>query len=560
MQDRGVWTTNPVKWFRMPCVDPVPSPIFAWTPSQIGPPAWTKPGVPYIQNGTFESVGNALLTINSVTTTGPGGGTVVAGWTTPMAAGLVTPITITVTSATYQVYEDTVVISTNSVAGNTARIPIELLIVDTLQEPEELDIRTACKRIVFNNAGNIGGQGGDGGDGGYNLNFFHDVSPFECDTTGNTSGDDDHAGVYLYEASPFVSYISGNDTMLHCYIYDANWLAEDGFKPLVSPVSDSVSSDDYQYGYSGPFCDPDSNIYVEVEIYAPSHPDTCEFIVMKQRFTVKEVAVPGMFLGDFMDWDVPSDSGSRNGSDFDATRKLVWCYGAEYGADTGAIGPNNDCVLADHRFGGYAYGVGYKLPYSGVADSIGDPKAVWTENNGDYVYPENQFVAGQMYELMDSKNGYSTWSSDNPESLYTDLHMVSVFGQYDMEPGDTMAFCKILATVYDDGSGGDNADDLKDIIDKAKVWIANHGICPTPEVPETCCNLPGDANDNEPVNILDITYLINFLYKGGPPPPCGPEGDANGGCVINILDITYLINYLYKGGPAPICGDCPNLE
>lgn len=73
-----------------------------------------------------------------------------------------------------------------------------------------------------------------------------------------------------------------------------------------------------------------------------------------------------------------------------------------------------------------------------------------------------------------------------------------------------------------------------------------------------CCNMPGDANDDDVVNILDITYLISFLYKGGPQPPCLYEGDANGGCTTNILDVTYLIAYLYKGGPSPICADdCP---
>jgi hypothetical protein len=73
-----------------------------------------------------------------------------------------------------------------------------------------------------------------------------------------------------------------------------------------------------------------------------------------------------------------------------------------------------------------------------------------------------------------------------------------------------------------------------------------------------CCNLPGDATDNGAVNILDITYLIAYLYQSGPPPPCMYEGDANGNCTINILDITYLIAYLYQSGPAPICAtSCP---
>jgi len=31
----------------------------------------------------------------------------------------------------------------------------------------------------------------------------------------------------------------------------------------------------------------------------------------------------------------------------------------------------------------------------------------------------------------------------------------------------------------------------------------------------------GDVNNSGGVNLLDATYLINYLYKGGPEPPCG---------------------------------------
>jgi hypothetical protein len=68
-----------------------------------------------------------------------------------------------------------------------------------------------------------------------------------------------------------------------------------------------------------------------------------------------------------------------------------------------------------------------------------------------------------------------------------------------------------------------------------------------------CCAKAGDANHNNVVNIQDITFLINYLYKGGAIPSCLHEGDANGSGIINIQDITYLINYLYKGGSAPNC-------
>jgi hypothetical protein len=60
----------------------------------------------------------------------------------------------------------------------------------------------------------------------------------------------------------------------------------------------------------------------------------------------------------------------------------------------------------------------------------------------------------------------------------------------------------------------------------------------------------GDANGDLVINILDVTYLIRYLYLDGPPPdPYAGDVDVNG--LINLLDITYLINYLYKGGPPP---------
>jgi len=70
----------------------------------------------------------------------------------------------------------------------------------------------------------------------------------------------------------------------------------------------------------------------------------------------------------------------------------------------------------------------------------------------------------------------------------------------------------------------------------------------------SCCLVPGDANNDGDVNILDITYINNFLYKEGPAPVCRASADPNNDCLIDILDIVFLINYKYKSGPPPICG------
>ncbi|MEW5923443.1 MAG: dockerin type I repeat-containing protein, partial [Candidatus Zixiibacteriota bacterium] len=65
----------------------------------------------------------------------------------------------------------------------------------------------------------------------------------------------------------------------------------------------------------------------------------------------------------------------------------------------------------------------------------------------------------------------------------------------------------------------------------------------------------GDANCDGEVNVLDITYLINFLYKNGPEPEYFVSADVNCDDYINMLDIVYLTNFLYKNGPEP-CEGC----
>jgi hypothetical protein len=69
-----------------------------------------------------------------------------------------------------------------------------------------------------------------------------------------------------------------------------------------------------------------------------------------------------------------------------------------------------------------------------------------------------------------------------------------------------------------------------------------------------CCNIPGDANGNGSFDtIIEVTYIIKFLYRGGPAPRCMEQADVNGDGTVNIRDVTYLIGFLYVGGPRPIC-------
>jgi len=69
--------------------------------------------------------------------------------------------------------------------------------------------------------------------------------------------------------------------------------------------------------------------------------------------------------------------------------------------------------------------------------------------------------------------------------------------------------------------------------------------------------LCGDANNDGDINLLDILYLIDFLYGSPPGPAPDPLdlGDANADTAVNLLDVLYLIDFLYSSppGPAPVC-------
>jgi len=63
----------------------------------------------------------------------------------------------------------------------------------------------------------------------------------------------------------------------------------------------------------------------------------------------------------------------------------------------------------------------------------------------------------------------------------------------------------------------------------------------------------GDINVDGTVNIFDVTGLIDYLYRDGPPPIPPESGDINNDGSTNIFDITGLISYLYLEGPEPVC-------
>ncbi len=71
----------------------------------------------------------------------------------------------------------------------------------------------------------------------------------------------------------------------------------------------------------------------------------------------------------------------------------------------------------------------------------------------------------------------------------------------------------------------------------------------------------GDGNADGDRNISDASFILNFLFLGGPPPTCLASIDVNDDGDGNISDASFLLNWLFLGGrdvPAPnACGEEP---
>ncbi len=375
-------------------------------------------------------------------------------------------------------------------------------------------VSTGCTQLAVGNHGNFGR------DGDYGATM--DYAQFgDCDPS---------AHLYIYDGSPFITYVSGIDTVLEYTGYGRDTYTDvSGFNPIVP----TVDLPDYQIYQSGTFATADQTLALEKTWWAPKHPDSCQFIIQRLKlFSHDGLPHSGLNIGEFVDWDIPSDSTADNYPGWSAPEGLLYYQGAEFDG----LG----CQPNDTRWGGNAM-LGAYLNDSCVLDTVTGPYGAYLMDNLIYLYPSTGFVPAEQYTMM-STSGYNAYPG--VPGAYDYNGVITYFHDLSLAATDTLVVYAALVSVQNG-----TVDSLALNLYKAQAWFAGH-VSPKCGGFVNC----GDIDDSGGLpDVGDLTYLIAYLFQGGPPPPVLDAADVDGSTAIDVGDLTYLVAYLFQGGPPPVC-------
>ncbi len=523
-QGEGSWCLNPVMHLRIPCRDIIPTPQVSLVPNRFTDPTQTAPGVQKDTTLTVINIGNATLTGQfSVVYANDGEPTWLAidnaqtaDVSVPSGTGNTADFSVQLNLGgvlnTQPTGWDAYIILTSNAPTTPDTVKVHLT-VGNINMPEFAILNTTCKMLKAWNTGRSGDHNGT-----YSM-----IIPGDCDTV-DTYPDQR----YLYDGSPLLSWKKGGTEKTgYTSVFDQLFTEAQTWRPQTGlTLSNFTGYDKLTYTVSS----ADSIFGCDVEVWVPKDGSRCYFVQkLKYYLWGTTPAQNDIYVGYFMDWDVPSDSNVNNGSGYlETPYPTVWQSGAEYQAD------NLPCAIDEsNRRGGLAL---FKTTIAGGSTFYG----AWTKEN----LPSQQgtgFKSGFLYDNM-SVAGMNLYSG-TPQ--YIDLHTGVTFDKLNMTPGTKYEYVFALVTT-NQGEADYNAQ-----VASAKTWY--DGL-------QTCCNKAGDANNDNKLNSGDAVYIISYIFRGGPVPSCLAEANANGDLTsqgankINSGDAVYIISYIFRGGPAPVCG------
>ncbi len=543
-----IWRYNPIKWFRLPCVQPIIEPrIYITQADYLHPVDWVKNGDIVTVDLVIENLGNAELEVTGIVED------VDQSWLTVLTS---TPFTIPPASeeitqfqinasgfadGTTTALDAELVVSSSDVKAGDISYIIATIAADTViqvvwdtimtasivEDTLRSDSGVALTVSTHGNAGNVG-------EGAVNMDF----DGFgEC-----LEGVD----VYLYDLCPVVMHSASQ------YSWQPFWQDTRtdtvNFQPIIGDEEHSRTvTADYEVMTTGTFVSCDSLIACNKYFIAPTNNHS--FILERwDIYSFDGVSThSGVALGEWIDWDIPTDANEGGVVDSE--------FGTDYAFQQGIDADSIPCIAESRRFGASGL-LGYFTDSEYEADETVNNNALF----GGFVQLDDDIFEDGTDDtfLPDSAWAFlnrNSMSANNTED--EDQQIWLSYGTFDIDPEDVLHIWTVHATVYDGVE-----DDLQAVIDSATAWyLANReafhvvgccgmysdmptGIWPLKYTGNTNCSDDGKRT------LSDITKLIDNVYISKDPLCCYASGNTNGSwddgeCKITLSDITKLIDAVY---------------
>lgn len=538
----GVPYNNPIKWFRLPCVDPIPGPVLFMTPTSIAYPEYTRHGEEKVYSIFLENLGNVdlnALVFCEKDTYSSYNWLYINKTYLSIPAGYGNKDSLEVVLNKYGVinYPGTVVNLVGRVGVewnqggtmDTSFVEIDFYVADTIAGIAWDTISTNHINLVVSSNGNMGHQSA----GEVNMDFYNTL---DCDNymydyySGNSK-------IYLNDASPIIlsAEISGSDTSVTASwsIFNSDLASENIFKPVTGhSTPQHMDETAYEGFHTGTFITVDSTLAIEKDYYAPKE-DVSFIIQCMKIFPYDGAAHVDVTIGEAYDWDIPSDSGVYNYSDVSIINQILYMVGGEW--DDLSL-DSIECIDNDLRLGGAVF-IGYYTNHEYNADpsvlNQGYLYSGYAALNSEFQhpYPAGELDPLEVYRKMVANSGFEVLPYE-----IKDQHIVlTFFEKYDFSPTDTLYIWSALASVY---NGDDN--DLFYQLDSAKNWFAE-----VLQQGSGCPGVCGDFDNTGDVNVVDLIKLINWFYLEGDPPYIQCVADVDGVGGISNNDVISMIDYIY---------------
>lgn len=336
----------------------------------------------------------------------------------------------------------------------------------------------------------------------YNYNNIHanktSMTITNYGSIGDASGQDYvwNGTNELFDGSLILSWVTPGDTMIALDMFNTD--VKNSWYPF-----DSLIIRDTTFGEFGSAAFIDTiGLGVEVRQYSvgSSNPVYGEFIL--QQYLIRNLSDTTMqaYLSLCLDWDVYDAYNNLGG--MDQAHNMGW-----------QLDPRT--AYKKYRFGMIRIPQDDSSCYSFVG-----------VRNPVYIWPQQGWRHDQLWSLI-STPGWTNYSAPDTDfcQLMTPRKLIL--------PPDSALLESFIIFGVDTTQHLMNASWWKPMLSYAGLYR-------------------GDCNQDRLLDVSDVVYMINYLYKSGTAPlPLPDQGDVNHDGVMDVSDIVYLLNYLFKSGPAP---------